>query len=140
MHYLYRFCTSTFPVLQNTDVKNEQFNNHKEIILENDPPNLEISPFPPVNTRRFNSSAKQYKHLLEEAQLLINKILSSPKFARALMHEAQLSEQENVDALIASSGIRLKVNTIYNPSSIRIEIYSEAFEQGCCQLHMTLRW
>ncbi|AOV09181.1 hypothetical protein BI350_09395 [Sporosarcina ureilytica] len=88
----------------------------------------------------MNASAKEYEVLLKDAQLLIEKILESPDFAHTLMHEAQLSNQQKVDELIASTGIKLKVKATYSPSGIHIEIFSKEYKNGCCLLEMKLYW
>ncbi|MDS9471197.1 hypothetical protein [Sporosarcina pasteurii] len=139
MHYLSRFAHN-FPSKHRSDDNHEQKAHHNNPLLQNEHPNPEEHLFPPVNTSQFNASAKEYKALLKEAQILIEKILNSPDFAQTLMHEAQLSNQQKVDELIASTGITLKVKTTYSPSSVHIEIFSEESKSGCCILEMKLYW
>lgn len=104
------------------------------------PPLPYQDPFPPVNTKRLHSSAERFQKIMEEAGLLIDKLVSTPAFAKELMDAAQQSNQEKVDALITSAGITIKVKTIYNPTGIQFEFDHSEGGAGCCKLNMNLLW
>lgn len=96
--------------------------------------------FPPVDTRHLYTSAQGFQELMREAGLLVNEIVNSPEFAYELMNEAQQSNKKKVEALIASTGVTVKVNTKYTPTGIHIEFDSSKNEGGCCKLNMGLLW
>ena len=75
-----------------------------------------------------------------EARLLIDKIVSTPEFATELMDAAQLSNQKRVEELIASTGVKVKVETTYTPSGIQIEFDNSELGGGCCKLEIGLLW
>lgn len=97
-------------------------------------------PFPPVDTKRLHSSAKRFQKIMVEARLLIDKLVSTPAFAKELMEAAQQSNQEKVDALITSAGITIQVKAIYNPTGIQFEFDHSEGGAGCCKLNMNLLW
>ncbi|MGE7091520.1 hypothetical protein ACQKII_08645 [Lysinibacillus sp. NPDC048646] len=94
------------------------------------------SPFPPVDTHKLKSSAKRIQTIMQQAQLLTDKIDGSEQFAHDLMNAAQLSNKTEVDTLIASTGITIKFETKYSPDNIRI-LFTES---GCCRLTLILNW
>ena len=96
--------------------------------------------FPPVNTKRLNTSAQRFQELMRQAELLIDRIANSNEFSYELMTAAQLSQTKKVDELILSTGITLKVETIYTPSGIHINLKNSEDGAGCCDLLMTLHW
>lgn len=97
-------------------------------------------PFPPVDTRKFNASAKRYKQVLNEANLFIGTLTASDDFARKLMDAAQRSDQKEVERLVRSTGVTIKYNLSYTPSGIRIDFSNSDAENGCCMLRMALSW
>ncbi|MEK4091972.1 MULTISPECIES: hypothetical protein [unclassified Viridibacillus] len=94
------------------------------------------SPFPPVNTHKFKTSAKEIQNIMQQAHLLVDKISVSEKFAHDLINAAQLSNKTEVDRLISSTGITITFDTKYTPDSIRINLT----ENGCCGLTVILNW
>lgn len=110
----------------------------QKIALDRSP--TPINPFPPVDTARLHVSAQRFKELMQQANLLIEKIANSDEFAHQLMHEAQLSNTKKVEELIISAGITLKVNTSFTPTGIRIELDNSENQGGCCKLLMSLHW
>lgn len=100
------------------------------------PTNPTTSPFPPVNTHKFKTSAKEIQNIMQQAHLLVDKISVSEKFAHDLINAAQLSNKTEVDRLISSTGITITFDTKYTPDSIRINLT----ENGCCGLTVILNW
>ena len=98
------------------------------------------SQFPPIDTKRLHSSAEKFLEIMGEARLLIDKIVSTPEFATELMDAAQLSNQKRVEELIASTGVKVKVETTYTPSGIQIEFDNSELGGGCCKLEIGLLW
>ncbi|WP_225229808.1 hypothetical protein [Sporosarcina quadrami] len=98
----------------------------------------ETSSFPPVNTTRFHSSAKQTLDLMKQVELLTTKIANSADFANELMQAAQASDQKKVDELITSAGISTTFQSKYTPDGIRIQVHDKA--GICCELILTLHW
>lgn len=96
--------------------------------------------FPPVKTKRLNTSAQRFQVLMEQADLLIDKIISSNEFAYELKTAAQLSETKKVEELILSTGITIEVETKFTPSGIQINLKNSDEGGSCCDLLMTLQW
>lgn len=96
--------------------------------------------FPPVDIKGLTYSARQFQRLMEQASLLINKIIQSNSFAFDLMNAAQQSNQQKVDELIHATGISIDVKTKFTPSGIQITLDNSEMEGGCCKLLIALRW
>lgn len=94
------------------------------------------SPFPSINTVKLKTSAKRIKVIMQQAQLLTDKIDESEQFAHDLMNAAQQSNKTEVEKLIASTGITIKFETTYTPDGFRI-IFTDS---GCCKLSLILGW
>ncbi|MGE7997771.1 hypothetical protein ACQKOF_03690 [Lysinibacillus sp. NPDC093190] len=94
------------------------------------------SPFPPVNTNRLKTSAKRIKAIMQQAQLLTDKIDESEQFAHDLMNAAQQSNKTEVEKLIALTGITLKFETNYTPDGFHITFT----DKSCCKLTLILNW
>lgn len=94
------------------------------------------SPFPTINTNKLKTSAKRMKVIMQQAQLLTDKIDESEQFAHDLMDAAQLSNKTEVEKLITSTGITIKFETNYTPDGIRI-IFTDS---DCCKLTVNLTW
>ncbi|MCM3638973.1 hypothetical protein M3152_14815 [Sporosarcina luteola] len=98
------------------------------------------SPFPPVNTRKLNESAKRFKQVMNEANLFIGTLTASDDFARRLMDAAQRSDQQEVERLVRSTGVTIKYNLSYTPSGIQIDFSNSDAQSSCCTLRMALGW
>jgi len=94
------------------------------------------NPFPSINTVKLKTSAKRIKIIMQQAQLLTDKIDESEQFAHDLMNAAQLSNKTEVEKLITSTGVTIKFETTYTPDGIRI-IFTDS---GCCKLTLALSW
>ncbi|MHA6261085.1 hypothetical protein ACXYMX_14455 [Sporosarcina sp. CAU 1771] len=99
-----------------------------------------LSVFPHVDTKKFHVSVRRFKKLMSQANLLIEKIADSDDFAVKLMNEAQLSNTENVEKLITSTGITSKVKASFTPSGIRIELDNSERLGECCRMYIMLQW
>ena len=98
------------------------------------------SPFPQVDTRKFNESAKRFKLLMIQANLFIDTLTASDDFAHRLMDAAQRSDKTEVERLVRTTGVTIKLNIEYTPSGIRIDFSNSDAASGCCTLRMPLSW
>ncbi len=94
------------------------------------------NPFPSVNTNKLKISAQRVKGIMQQAQLLTDKIDGSEQFAHDLMDAAQKSNKSEVEKLIISTGITMKFETNYTPDNIRI-VFTDS---ECCKLTLVLSW
>ncbi|MCG7334461.1 hypothetical protein MHZ95_04090 [Sporosarcina sp. ACRSM] len=101
-----------------------------------DPPN----PYPPVDTRKFNESAKKYQVLTKQISLFFDKVATSPQFANELMEAAQLSNSLKVEEMIRSVGITVKIKSQFTPTGMIIEVDNGETEGNCCRLRVVLPW
>ena len=100
------------------------------------PPNS----YPPVDTRKFNASAKKYQILTKQINLFFEKVSTSEQFANDLMEAAQRSNTQKVEEMIKSVGITAKVNCKFTPTGIIIEITNGETGGDCCHLRVILPW
>ena len=104
------------------------------------PPPNGGSPYPPVDTRKFNESAQRFKQVMNQANLFIGTITSSNDFARGFMDAAQRSDKTEVERLVRSTGVTIKYTLAYTPSGIRIDFSNSDAQNSCCTLRMALSW
>jgi len=97
---------------------------------------INTNPFPAVNTNKLKISAKRVKRIMQQIQLLTDKIDGSEQFAHDLMDAAQKSNKSEVERLITSTGITIKFETNYTPDNIRI-VFTDI---DCCKLSLVLSW
>lgn len=97
---------------------------------------INTNPFPAVNTNKLKISAKRVKSIMQQIQLLTDKIDGSEQFAHDLMDAAQKSNKSEVERLITSTGITIKFETNYTPDNIRI-VFTDI---ECCKLSLVLSW
>lgn len=98
--------------------------------------------YPPVNPTILSQSVKEFQILMQQSELLINK-LSDTAYSTKLMEEAQQGNQSEVDRLIKSiDGLYVSIQIHYTPSGAIFDLQSPAVGQGadCCTLRMTLKW
>ena len=98
------------------------------------------SPFPQVDTRKFNASAERFKEVMNQASQFIGTLTSSDDFAQQLMNAAQRSEQNEVERLVRSTGVTINYTLSYTPSGIRIDFSNSDAQNSCCALRMALSW
>lgn len=98
------------------------------------------SPYPPVNTTRFHTSATNSMQLMKQANLLVTKIADSHSFADELMSSAQSSNQKKVEEMIASTGITTSKQTTFTPDGIRIHLQNKNEDGVSCDLILILQW
>lgn len=133
MHYI-SYPSLAYPYFHPRLATASKVTSHVNTVLDRE------NSFPPVNTKRLNTSAQRFQVLMEQADLLIDKIISSNEFAHELKTAAQLSETKKVEELILSTGITIKVKTKFTPSGIQINLKNSDEGGGCCDLLMTLHW
>ncbi|MBB4826018.1 hypothetical protein HNO89_003255 [Sporosarcina luteola] len=97
-------------------------------------------PFPPVDIKKFNLSARRYQAILKQVDLFTGSIIASDHFARQLMEAAQASNQAEVDRLIRSTGITVSYQLLYTPDGLRIDFANNDSQSNCCHLRMVLGW
>lgn len=113
---------------------------NSSIIAQTDITSEPQNPFPPVSTKRLNTSAQRFQELMKQADLLTDKIVTSNEFAHELMNAAQLSNTKKVEELILTTGITLTIETKFTPTGISVTLANSEVEGGCCNLLMTLHW
>jgi len=96
--------------------------------------------YPDVNTQQLEESAHKFQQLIQQADLLIDKLAESKEFAYELMSAAQKSDEKKVHELIKSTGITIKIKTSFTPTGIRIILANSKVEGDCCDLLIALRW
>jgi hypothetical protein len=103
---------------------------------------LPRSPYPQVDTKIFEGSVQSIHILIEQANLLLNR-LGDAKFAYQIMDTAQQGKKTNVENLIKSIGLKVPVTTKYTPSGIAFTLQSPADQNtvtSCCALTIFMRW
>jgi hypothetical protein len=103
---------------------------------------LPRSPYPQVDTKIFEGSVKSLHILIEQANLLLNR-LGDAKFAYQIMDTAQQGKKSGVENLIKSIGLKVPVTTKYTPSGIAFTLQSPTTQNsltGCCALTIFMRW
>lgn len=96
--------------------------------------------FPPVDTSKFNASAKKYQLLTKQINLFFDKVTTSQQFSNDLMEAAQLSNTKKVEEMIKSVGITAKINCNFTPTGIIIDVTNGESGGDCCHLRVTLPW
>ena len=76
--------------------------------------------FPPVDPKRFVSSAEKMKILLLDAQTVTSKIAASRSFAHNVMEAAQQSKTKEVEKLLSLPGVTNKPIVTYSPTSLTL--------------------
>lgn len=97
-------------------------------------------PFPPVDIKQFNLSARRFREIMKQADLFIGKVIASDEFARQLKEAAQASNQGEVDRLIRSTGVTVSYQLLYTPDGLRIDFANNDSQSSCCRLRMNLGW
>lgn len=138
-YYAYPYFVNTHPSNVMPTSYNPMRHNSLLIPYYNVQPNRQ---YPEVNIHEFEISAQSFQELMKQANLLINKIASSPKFAREIMTAAQKSDEQTVLKLIKSTGISIDVKTTFTPTSIRIYLdnSNKSKKSNCCNMLIALRW
>lgn len=98
----------------------------------------DASHYPPIDTKRFQSSANEFLQLLKQAELVVTQIEQSPEFSKELMQAAQQSNQVRVDQLIASIDNSITAETHYTPDGIQLKYRDK--KGRCCVLTIGLSW
>ena len=96
--------------------------------------------YPPVDPTLFKQSAQSMKSLVQEINLLMNRLTDNSDFALRLMSAAQAANKKEAERLIRSAGVREKLYLSFNPDVLRIELRAAAANVECCKLSIALRW
>lgn len=96
--------------------------------------------YPDVDTQQLEESAHKFQQLIQQADLLVNKLAESKEFSHELMSAAQKSDEKKVNELIKSTGITIKVKTSFTPTGIQIILENSKMGGDCCDLLIALRW
>lgn len=98
--------------------------------------------YPPVDTKTFSTSVKNFRLLMEQGSILLDK-LAEASFETKMMTAAQQGKQVEVDQLIKSIGLTVPVTTNYTPSGIKFILTTPvtpgSFE-SCCSLVVSMKW
>jgi len=96
--------------------------------------------FPPVDVQQLEISVQRFHQLIQQADMLINRLANSKEFATELMSAAQKSDKNKVNQLIRSTGVSIDIKTTFTPTGIRIVLDNSKIEGDCCNLLIALRW
>lgn len=96
--------------------------------------------YPEVDPALFHQSAGEFKKLMNEAIIILNKLSESEEFAYKVMNAAQQNKTEKVEKLIKSTGVQGNVEISYNPDGINIIMSTKVESTDCCKLEMAIRW
>ncbi len=95
---------------------------------------------PEVDPTLFNESAIEMRMLMRDASLILAKLADSREFAKKVMAAAQASNDEEVQKLLNSTGIKSKVHTTFNPDGINFKLSAGIGGTKASQLTIALRW
>ncbi len=96
--------------------------------------------YPTVDTSLLNQSANATKKLMNDANIVIDKLAVSQEYRKEVMQAAQMSDHEKVRSLMHSTGITSDVEIHFNPDGLRLIFKSQIDGQDCCKLRIALRW
>ncbi|RSD27533.1 hypothetical protein [Mesobacillus subterraneus] len=111
---------------------------YDEQLKKNTP--LGLRPYPEVNAALFRTSAEKAIALMADANLVMKQILTSDSYSKNLMEAAQKSDQQEVERLVQSAGIKKKPKITYNPDGITMNFVDYVDEKECCHIITQLRW
>ncbi|HAQ06686.1 MAG TPA: hypothetical protein DCR24_03845 [Bacillus bacterium] len=97
-------------------------------------------PYPDVDTAIFIKSAAKAMSLMDDANLVMERIKSSQSFSNDLMSAAQQAKQTEVERLIRSTGIKKPPKITYNPDGITLDFQEDFEGKECCHIILKLRW
>lgn len=95
--------------------------------------------YPPVDTKKFASSIKSVRLLMEQGSILLDK-LAEASFETKIMMAAQTGNKSEVEKLIKSIGLKVPVTTQYTPTGVKFILQSVAGPANCCSLTVSLMW
>ncbi|MDY0406106.1 hypothetical protein P5G51_012515 [Virgibacillus sp. 179-BFC.A HS] len=96
--------------------------------------------YPPVDVTLFSKSAESFHTLMNDANIIVRKLSTSKAFAKQVMEAAQAGNKERVRELIASTGVKEKVDVEYNPDQLRLSLTHKVEQTDCCKLTLAFRW
>lgn len=95
--------------------------------------------YPAVNVTRFRSSAEQLPTMLKQAETFAYNIIDNKQLRIKIKEAAQRGENEVVNQLIRSAGIKDLLKTSYTPDTIHI-LLQPTSSTHWSDLVLTLRW
>ncbi|RFU61611.1 hypothetical protein [Peribacillus glennii] len=97
--------------------------------------------YPPVDIKVFTESIHTFQFLMQQGGILLGK-LSNPDFSYKLMELAQRGKQREVDALIQTIGLQVRVSTAFTPTGVIFTIRPKGQQDGqdCCTLTVAMKW
>lgn len=101
-----------------------------------------VRAYPSVNTKIFSHSVQNFRVLMAQGSLLLDK-LGEAAFETKMMTAAQQGKQAEVDTLIKSIGLKVPVKTEYTPTGIKFILFTptQSGEFGsCCSLSVFMKW
>ncbi|MFD2762155.1 hypothetical protein [Lentibacillus juripiscarius] len=96
--------------------------------------------YPTIDTSLLHQSANETKKLMNDANIIIDRLAESQQFSTEVMNAAQMSDHEKVKSLMHSTGIASDVETQFNPDGLRLIFKSQIDGKDCCKLRIALRW
>ena len=98
--------------------------------------------YPPVDTKIFSSSVRNFRLLMQQGSILLDK-LAEASFETKMMTAAQQGKQAEVEKLIRSIGLKVPVTTHYTPTGINFILSTPPSSGGigsCCSLTVSMKW
>lgn len=101
-----------------------------------------VRQYPPIDPEIFQQSANETKKLMNDANVILDKLAESKEFDAKLMEAAQVADEEEVNRLVHSLDIATEVDVSFNPDNLRLEFRSKAgdMDMECCRLLIAVRW
>jgi hypothetical protein len=100
----------------------------------------QIRPYPEVDTTMFRKSAQASQKLIQESNLIRERIANSEEFAKELMTAAQESNSNKVKQMIKAAGIESPVTISFTPDGIKIALSTNVDQIECCHFIISLKW
>jgi hypothetical protein len=85
-------------------------------------------------------SADKTKPLLNDAELIMDKVSNSRDYAAQLMDAAQKSKMDELNRLIKSAGVKSTPGIKFNPDGFTLIFSNKTANIDCCHLTIILRW
>lgn len=98
--------------------------------------------YPQVDVNVFTKSIKAYRLLMDQGSVLLDR-LGDGDFDVKLMTAAQQGNQNEVDRLIKTIGLKVPVKTKYTPTGVTFDLTTHpdpSSAMSCCTLTILLKW
>jgi hypothetical protein len=77
---------------------------------------------------------------MSQGSLILDKLSKSQDLCKRLKRAAQTGDQAEVDRLVKSTGVKVKVITTYTPSGIKFELHEDTPGQSHGFLTLNINW